>query len=132
MQQLGFWCTVAPSFQKLDLSDEQKNSLKELRSGDKETHKALREKAKAARKKMAEAFKNDASESILRSSYSDLKSIRSQLADSRFEKKLAIRKILTTEQRKKFNKMQGKMHVKGRKGHRGHKSGRMHEEEDDG
>ncbi|NQY99683.1 MAG: Spy/CpxP family protein refolding chaperone [Bdellovibrionales bacterium] len=87
---------------ELNLSDEQKSSLKEMRKANKGQMKELRQQKKAARLELKEAMGSDASESKLRALHTKLQELRKETATKRFENLLKIRKVLTPKQRKKF------------------------------
>ena len=115
---------------KLGLSAEQKEKLAELRKSQKGKSKELRESMKAARDKLEKALSTDASDSQLRAAHQEVQSAKSKLGDLRFEKILAIRSVLTPDQRKKFQEMKPKRgkHLKRR--HRGnHVEGDLDDED---
>ena len=87
---------------QLDLTSEQKDQFKKFRQENKTNRKAKREQIKSLRAEMKKSFQSDASESSLRTLHAKLKGLRSQMADSRFNKMLKIRSVLTPEQRTKF------------------------------
>lgn len=89
----------------LDLSEDQKTKLGEIREHSKEKKQVIKKKVRAAREQLQKAFFEDRSESELKSLREVVKSARSEMGDHRFEKILAIRKILTPEQRKKFHEL---------------------------
>ena len=90
---------------ELDLSEQQAQQLQELKKSNKPEMKSLRGEMKAIREKMQDAMAKDASESELRSLHNQKFEIRKKLSTARFEKMLAIRKILTPDQRVKFQQM---------------------------
>ena len=110
-------------FEQLDLSPEQKKSLKSLRDNKDTSMKDLREKKKSLKNTIGEAMMSDASEAKLRSLHTDISaqisSIQSQIKTKRFEKMLKIRSILAPEQRKTFFEMKKKM-KKGKGRHKHH------------
>ena len=109
----------AEAMKQLDLSEDQKVALEKLKANKGSLGKELRAKKKALRKQMHEAMASDASDSDLRKLHEQKLSLKTQMANNRFEKMLAVRKILTPEQRVKFHKFiserRGKMGF-GRRG----------------
>jgi len=105
---------------ELNLTEAQKKQFKEIKKEQKDAVKAHRKNAKAAMGKLHQAMQSDASEAELRKLHEQVIKIRNEGATARFEKALAIRKILTPEQRKKFRARLGK-HMKERKHMRRHK-----------
>lgn len=90
---------------QLGLSSEQKQKLAEIRKSQKPTLKALREKSKEARDQLRSKLASDASDAELRTAHAALQSVNKELGDARFEHILAMRKVLTVEQRAKFRSM---------------------------
>ena len=86
-------------FANLNLTEEQKTQLAEIRKKKMESMKPLREKSKEARKSFFEKLKSDTSEEDIRKAHSELATLRTQKADARFENMLAVRRVLTPEQR---------------------------------
>ncbi len=109
-------------FKQLDLTEEQTKKLDELKTNQKDNMKQLRENKKSISTKFKEALASDASESELRDLHNQKMTLKKQIADARFEKMIAVRKILTPEQRTKFQDLM-KEHRGKRKGKRG---GRKH------
>lgn len=97
---------------ELDLTAEQKEKIKAERDKRKTEMKAAREKAKAAREKLREAFKANAPADQLRTLKNEAQAAQTAMADARFEGMLALREMLTPEQRTKFNEFQEKRHGK--------------------
>lgn len=95
--------------QELNLSPEQKEKLKTIRAAHRETIKPLREKKMAAVKKLREGFKSGATADSLRATHKELGALHTQMSDARFENALAIREILSPEQRVKFDSIKGKV-----------------------
>lgn len=96
---------------QLELTDDQKEALKASRKAHKAENKDSktnsREELKGLRNELKAKFASDASESELRSLHTKIKTLRSAKAEKRFGKMMNIRKILTVEQRKKFQELQG-------------------------
>ncbi|NCN42414.1 Spy/CpxP family protein refolding chaperone [bacterium] len=101
----------------LNLSEEQRASIKELRQKNRSQMQSLMESHRSARKKLLEAQSNsDTSESELQRLFDAASSKRLALEEARFSNMLDIRKILTPEQR---IKMQSKVKSRLGKGRRG-------------
>lgn len=93
---------------KMGLSKDQKAKMKALHQKSKEDHKSLHEQMKQAKKEMGDAMKDpQTSDSTLREKHKKLKELGSKKGDLRFEKTLAMRKILTPEQLEKMASMKG-------------------------
>lgn len=93
---------------QLELTQEQKEKIKADREKRKPEMKAARERAKAAREKLREAFKQNLPAEQLRALKTEAQAAQAAIADARFEGMLAIREVLTPEQRAKFNQWQEK------------------------
>jgi Spy/CpxP family protein refolding chaperone len=112
---------------KLGLSEDQQAKMKAIHEKSREDHKALREQMKKAHQEMREAMKDPkTSESTLRAKHKALKEIMSKQGDLRFEKTLAMRKVLTADQLKEFVKMEknGKKWKKGDREGKGPRGGK--------
>ncbi len=112
------------SMKHLNLTEEQREKIKTIRQSHREKIKAARERMKNARTAFKEAMKNGASNSALNSKHEEKLSSRSDFARARFAKVLAVRAVLTPEQRKKFKGMRGerKERRKGKRGKRGRRA----------
>lgn len=95
-------------FKELGLSSEQMDKVKSLRKEDKGSGKEIRKSIKEKREQIKKAFASSASDSDLRALHEDIKKLRLQKDDARFEKMLKIRSILTPEQRVKFQELKSK------------------------
>ena len=90
---------------KIDLTEEQKNKVKEIRKEQRTLLKSIRTNKKAAHKKLHDLMKANAADSLLKSAHKQVLSLRSQMDSARFEKMLKIRKVLTPKQIKKLNEL---------------------------
>ncbi len=96
--------SILPKVKKqLNLTEEQKNKLKEMkdtygREAMKKNHVAMEK----AQKELEEALKSDASDEKVREKFDVLHKLQEEFAKTRFEKILLVRSILTPEQRLKF------------------------------
>ncbi len=93
--------------ERLGLSDDQVSKIKSIRQSSKDKMKALREQKRAAKRQFKEAMRSSSnSPAQLRSLFNVVQNKRSEFANARFEKRLAVRAILTPEQlakRKNFD-----------------------------
>ena len=101
--------------QQLDLSDDQKAQLKKARQDVGTQMKNLRSQMKDLRKQMFDAMKTNADDAKLTSYHNQIKEVHSKLADMRFQKMIAVRKILNDSQRAKYFELmsQRRGHHKG-------------------
>ncbi len=99
---------------ELNLTAEQKTKLAEIKKAKWAGNKELKQKMKALMANLEEKVKSNAGDDELRKIHSECQALRMQMADARFEGILAIRSILTPEQRARF----GEFHKMGR-GHNG-------------
>lgn len=89
--------------QELGLSVEQQTKIKALHQG--EQIKAQREVMRNAHDELEQAMKSAATDEEIRAKYSNLEKAQAEFSKLRFEKVLAIRAILTPEQRLNFKGM---------------------------
>jgi Spy/CpxP family protein refolding chaperone len=97
----------------LDLTAEQKTKIDELRKGNRDKLKELREAMRAKHEELAALLTGDGSADKARAVHGEAQSIRQKMDDLHFESMLAIREILTPEQRKKFGEAMGRRHPHG-------------------
>lgn len=107
---------------ELNLTAEQKEKMKQVHQTNHEAMRAKRKAMKEARESLQTSLQGTATDAELKKKFEDLEKLQSEFAKARFEKVLAMRAVLTPEQRQKFKGM--------RKEHRGfgHKD---NESEDD-
>ena len=86
----------------LNLTKEQKSQLSNLRKTNRNEMKAKYDAVRAKEKELKDELKTNASESVLRAKFKELQDLKAEAASLRFDHLLAIRKILTPDQRKKF------------------------------
>ncbi|MFT6630551.1 MAG: protein CpxP [Bacteriovoracaceae bacterium] len=106
---------------QLDLSDDQKVKLKELRKAKKSAGKSDHGELKKLREEMKSKFASSASESEIRALHNKIKTMRHAKGDERFSRVMEIRNILTVEQRKQFQSLQEERRGKKGKKKRDHK-----------
>ncbi len=86
----------------LDLTSEQKEKMKALRTEAKSEIKKCREDMKQARKDFKEALKSGASKEEVVAAFQKMTDKKNELSKSRLESILEVRDILTAEQRAKL------------------------------
>ena len=96
-------------FKQLDLSKDQRIELKQIRKSKKGLMQSLREEKRNLKKKMSQAMRNNAQEPRLRRIHKNLMNIQNKIKNSRFETMLAIRGVLTAEQRETYFELKKKM-----------------------
>jgi periplasmic protein CpxP/Spy len=98
---------------ELNLSPDQIQRLQQLRIGNKGRNKQRRERRQAlqiAKQELAQLLQGNASSEQIRQKRQQVQSIQREVADINFESKLAIREILTPEQRIKYNQLMQQRH----------------------
>jgi periplasmic protein CpxP/Spy len=84
----------------LNLSAEQRQKIKEIRESSRSKNQSLKESMKTQREALKSALKDsNSSNAQLKSLFEAIQGTRKTLAASRFESMLAVREILTPEQR---------------------------------
>jgi protein CpxP len=96
-------------FKELNLSEEQRAKLKELRENNKGDLKPKREALKKARDEFRSLMGSEnATDAQIRSAFQKLQALRSEVATGSIDRMLAVRQVLTPEQRKKAHEMREK------------------------
>lgn len=93
--------------EKLDLSAEQKAKLAEIKKSFKDTVKPKRKAMRAANEEVRAAMEGNASDEEIRKKFDASKAASQEFQQARFDKVMAIRAILTPEQRAKFKVPRG-------------------------
>ena len=96
--------------QQLDLSSEQSERIKEIHQESKEQMQSLHQQKKEAKEQMKSLFASNATSRQLRQQHQKLQNIHQELGTQRFEKILAIREVLTPEQRIKAAELMEQHH----------------------
>jgi len=111
----------AQMFEKLGLSEEQKQALKAHKESHHSQMKALGKQIKEKHKAFRQALENpNVDDSAITAANNEIKALKNSMADHRLNGILEVRKILTPEQFQKFNKEhKGKRHGES-KGSRHH------------
>ncbi|MEM7757035.1 MAG: Spy/CpxP family protein refolding chaperone [Cyanobacteria bacterium P01_A01_bin.40] len=87
--------------QQLDLTPEQSQQIEAIQEQSRNDAEGLKQQLQTQRQEIQSLFSSDAPSEQLREKYQSTQDLRNQLGNERFETKLAIREILTTEQRTK-------------------------------
>lgn len=91
----------------LNLTPEQIQKIRALRNQDQNRLSQQRRALRQAHQELRELMASDASAEQVRQKYDQVKALRQQLGDAQFNNMLAMREILTPEQRRQFaNQMQ--------------------------
>ncbi|NET34424.1 MAG: Spy/CpxP family protein refolding chaperone [Cyanothece sp. SIO1E1] len=85
--------------QELDLSPEQSEQIQSIREQARPEKESLREQLREARTQLQSLLSSNATDGQLRQQHQQIQELHQQLSDQRFENMLAIRQILTPEQR---------------------------------
>lgn len=93
---------------QLGLSPDQVNQIKAATASNQGKLKGLREQENTQREAVNSAMKNSASEGDVRSLYAPLTKTRQEMANMSFDQLMAVYKVLTPEQRKKFKGLRGR------------------------
>ncbi|MEK7354979.1 MAG: Spy/CpxP family protein refolding chaperone, partial [Bdellovibrionota bacterium] len=93
---------------ELNLTVEQKEKAKKIHSEGREGMKAKRDAMKAIHDDLEKAIKGAASDDEVRSKFAALLKAQDEFSKARFEKVIALRAILTPEQRTKLKNQGGK------------------------
>lgn len=87
---------------ELNLSEQQKESLKTIKEKYHPQIKSIKYKIKAKKELMNSSLQSNASEVEIKKIFADLESLKAEKSKLRFEQTLKIRSILDSEQRKRF------------------------------
>ncbi len=91
------------ALKSMDLTEEQRNKIKEIRKAGKEASKEIRSALKTGRKTMEDLMKSHANKDEIISKFESIQTMRNKMARARFDMMLAVREILTPEQRQKLS-----------------------------
>jgi Spy/CpxP family protein refolding chaperone len=86
----------------LDLTPDQIEQIRQIRSQRKDQLSRQRQAMRQAMQELRQLMAGDASADQIRQKYDEVKSLRLKVADAQFDNLLAIREVLTPEQRRKF------------------------------
>lgn len=103
-------------FKELNLTTDQQAKIKAIREQEKSASTEQRKQMKAAFEQMRSLSAGNATEAQLRAQHQQVRQLRQQAEERRFEIMLKIRAVLTPEQRTKMSELKQNRH---RGGHRG-------------
>jgi len=86
-------------FEAIDLSDAQLQQIRAIREQARETLQPLHQQLRQERQTLRDLMASDVAAAELRSHHDSVQTLQQQLGDQRFETMLAIRDVLTPEQR---------------------------------
>lgn len=87
---------------ELNLSADQMNRIQQIRSRDRDQLNSDRDAARQAQQDLRTLMAGTASDDQIREKYSQVKALRTKIADAQFNSMLEIRDVLSPEQRQKF------------------------------
>jgi periplasmic protein CpxP/Spy len=106
---------VGKLVKELNLTPVQIQRLQELRVASKSKTKERRQALRVAKQELAQLIQGNASTDEIRQKRKQVQALQKDLADDRFESTLAIREILTPEQRMKLHQlMEQRRHNRGK------------------
>ena len=106
-------------FEDLNLTSEQNQQMETIQNQYREQISQRGQALRQARQELVELMAGTASESQIREKYSQVAALQQQVSDIRFDSMLAMREVLTPEQRRQFAE---RKQNRGR--HRGREMGR--------
>jgi Spy/CpxP family protein refolding chaperone len=107
-------------YEKLGLTEEQKQALKAHKEGYRDETKSLKEQIKEKRKAYRQALESpDVDENAIIAANNEIKVLENKLDDIRLSGVLELRKILTPEQIQTFNELEKKRKEKHHDGPKG-------------
>ena len=112
-------------FETLDLSEEQATQIRTIREGDRDAMQALREAERTERETMHELMAGTATDAELRAQHEKLQTLDREVADLRFENMLAVRNVLTPEQRTEVSERMEQRREEHRGRFQGHRERRQ-------
>lgn len=110
---------------ELNLTPQQMQQMQEIRRQNKAKVEQSASTLRQAKQELTQLMAGDASTDQIRQKYQQVETLRQQMADLRFENMLAMREILTPEQRSKFAQLMQQRQEKSRdrRGNRGEQQG---------
>jgi Spy/CpxP family protein refolding chaperone len=95
-----------PWVDELNLSAEQTEQIRTIRDQTRTDTTELRQQLRAAHQEMQTLMANDASADQLRNQHQEVQDLMQQLGDEHFDAMLAVRDVLTPEQRAQLTELQ--------------------------
>lgn len=102
--------------EQLGLSDAQRREIEAIHTQAKTDSEAMRTQVEAAHEQMQTLMASDATDAELRQRHDQMQALHQEMGDRRFETMLAIRNVLTPEQRAKMQELRGSGMGMGRQG----------------
>ncbi|MBW4651106.1 MAG: Spy/CpxP family protein refolding chaperone [Kastovskya adunca ATA6-11-RM4] len=88
--------------QQLNLTSEQQQQLQAIRERDQGQMRQQRQALHQEKQQLMQLMAGNATEAEIRTQHNQVKALQQQLGDARFESMLAMRNVLTPEQRSRF------------------------------
>lgn len=92
----------AQLFQELNLAPEQTQQIEAIRNQYQDQISQRKQAVRQARQELVELMASTASQNQIREKYRQVETLKQQVADIKFESMLAMREVLTPEQRRQF------------------------------
>lgn len=102
--------------EELDLSPEQSERIQAIREESRQAMEPLREQLRQAREQLQSQIASGDSTDQLRQQHEQVQTLHQQLGDQRFETMLAIRQVLTPEQRAQMAELMEQQRGQGGRG----------------
>ncbi len=99
---------------QLGLSDAQRSQIQSIFAEAKTANEPLWQEMEAAREQMQTLMSSGASEAQLQAQHSQMQALHQQMSDRHFATMMAVREVLTPEQRAKLQEMHGQRGSMGR------------------
>lgn len=91
--------------QELNLSQQQQQQLEAIRQGQQGEVERLRQDAQRLRQEMDQLLSSNAPTDTLRDKFREIQTLKGRMEELRFEQMLAMREVLTLEQRTKLREL---------------------------
>ena len=111
MHKMGKMGHMGKIMKELNLTDEQQTKLKEMREAKQKNMAEMRSKMMEARNALLDGWKSQADDSKMKSLHEAFHDVKRQMMQANFEHRLAIRALLTDEQKKTFAEKIGSMRM---------------------
>ncbi|HKY63696.1 MAG TPA: Spy/CpxP family protein refolding chaperone [bacterium] len=109
--------TKAPFVAELGLSEEQKTQIQKVQEQSRSNFEERQKSVQEARASLDQAMDGSATEAVIWERFEALQKLQSEMKREGFRQALAIRQILTPEQRKKFSELRKKRFEEFRRKH---------------